>query len=197
MLRPRSSPADQLAKGTKQLSKAALVVPELIATEPRRGLVAVNEHVHRCVPAAARATRELSLQTEEATLLAEELEEAVSDMRHHPAAVGPALDRMRARLGLAAAAAALEAGGAARETGHSDSPAGARAAAHHSAEAGGSVVSGAGDVAGAVPAARGAAPAAETAGFSGGGTGAGAGAGGSVRAAAPVPVVEKAARAGS
>ncbi|KAG2454379.1 hypothetical protein HYH02_001402 [Chlamydomonas schloesseri] len=78
-----------------------MVVPELLNTDPQKGLVAVMEHVQKCVPAAAAATRVLARQADEAELVAEELQEVAAALQEHADAGAPAIARMNQRLGLA------------------------------------------------------------------------------------------------
>ncbi|GIL93144.1 hypothetical protein Vretimale_19372, partial [Volvox reticuliferus] len=105
MFRAQPAPAEQLVTTVTQLSEGLLLVPQLLASEPQRGLLAVAEHVQRCGPNMIDTTRALARQGESAVLVAEELEEAVEAMSEHSKSAAPELARMVAQLRRATAGA--------------------------------------------------------------------------------------------
>ncbi|GLC39778.1 hypothetical protein PLESTF_000883600 [Pleodorina starrii] len=108
MFRSKPTPAEQLATAVSQLSEGLFLVPNLVASEPQRGLSVVAEHVQRCGPAIIDTTRVMARHREQALLVAEELEEAAEALREHAQAAAPELTRMLARLQQAAAAVSAD-----------------------------------------------------------------------------------------
>ncbi|PNW70730.1 hypothetical protein CHLRE_17g732200v5 [Chlamydomonas reinhardtii] len=129
MFRRTPSTAEQTHAAVGQLVDGAMVLPELLDIEPQKGLVAVMEHVQKCVPAAAAATRVLARKAHEAELVAEELEEVATALHEHSEAGAPAVARMKQRLDQALQALQARPGAAGAAPGSMDPAAPAVAAA--------------------------------------------------------------------